>query len=134
MFVHFLLCFAMQRRIVQLLTELRTGVIFNKLHLLGLKQIENIALLKYTRSARKTCFFLLRVFCTLPMPCFSIRAIRSASVSSCGGLVCPSTISIADGWNWEPCSYTGISCTHKTGLLGNVPHRQQNLSFQEWCI
>lgn len=41
------------------------------------------------------------------MPCFSMRAMRSASVSSWGGLVSPSTISTVLGWKWEPLSYTG---------------------------
>lgn len=47
----------------------------------------------------------------IPMPCFSIREIRSASVRSWGGLVCPSTISIAVGWNVVSGVYNGITCT-----------------------
>lgn len=39
--------------------------------------------------------------------------IKSASVRSCGGLVCPSTISIAVGWNVVSGLYNGITCAKK---------------------
>ena len=73
------------------------------------------------------------VFTLVPMPCFSISDIRSASVSSCGGLVCPSTISIAEGWNWEPCSYTGISWnTHTRQGNMDISHMKKLLNvFQQ---
>lgn len=47
------------------------------------------------------------------MPCFSMSDIKSASVRSCGGLVCPSTISIAVGWNVVSGLYNGITCAKK---------------------
>lgn len=43
------------------------------------------------------------------MPCFSMRAMRSASVRSRGGLVSPSTISTVVGWKRDPFWYRGIT-------------------------
>lgn len=60
------------------------------------------------------------------MPCFSIREIKSASVRSWGGLVCPSTISIAVGWNVVSGVYNGITCTTTKKKISLLEYDKNN--------
>ena len=60
----------------------------------------------------------------LPMPCLSMRVMRSASVSNEGGEVSPWTCSINRGTNTSPCCSSGntLLSIEKLSFSNNVFH------------
>lgn len=70
------------------------------------------------------------------MPCFSMSAMRSASVRSNGGLVSPSTISTVVGWKRDPFWYSGITWREGESLwncLLDHPLKTHVTLTANWC-